>query len=123
MLNANKQTVYYATFSYAEPLKDEYGNETSETKTVYSAPVKTAWNVRYVDSVAEVTMFGTLARDTLRIVAPKKGFPLDENSILWFGIEPPDPYDPTSPKHNYVVSGIRPGLSVVVFYARKVDVS
>ena len=123
MLNVNKQTVYYATFVSKEPLKDEYGNETSETKTVYSAPVKTAWNVRYVDSVAEVTMFGTLARDTLRIVAPKKDFPLDENSILWVGKEPPKPYDPVSPKHNYVVSGIRPGLSVVVFYARKVDVS
>jgi hypothetical protein len=68
-------------------------------------------------------MFGIKASSTLRIVAPKDGFPLDEASILWYGKEPKTPYDPTNTEHNYAIAGIRPSLNELVFYARKVDIS
>ena len=122
-LNRNKQPLYYATFvSKAEAL-DEYGNPTGDYAITYSTPVQAMWNVSFVESDAEVEMFGIAASSTLRIVAPKDGFPLDEASILWFGKEPETPYNATSPKHNYAVAGIRPSLNELVFYAKRVDAS
>lgn len=123
LLERNKQCIYYALYEGKEPLTDEYGNPTGEYEITYSFPVKVAWNVGFVESDAEVEMFGITASSTLRIVAPKDGFPLDEASILWYGKEPKTPYDPTNPEHNYAVAGKRPSLNELVFYARKVDIS
>ena len=122
-LSRNKQPIYCATFISKTEVLDEYGNPTGQFSITYSAPVKAMWNVGFVESDAEVEMFGINATDTLRIVAPKQGFPLDTASILWFGKEPESPYVATSPKHNYVVAGIRPSLNELVFYARRVEVS
>lgn len=122
-LNRNKQPIYYATFVSKEEAKDDYGNGTGTWIITYSTPQKVMWNVGFVESDAEVEMFGISAMSTLRIVAPKKGFPLNETSILWFGKEPPSPYNPTNPKHNYVVAGMRPSLNEMVFYARKVEMN
>lgn len=122
-LNRNKQPIYYATFVSKEEILDEYGNPTGQYKLTYTAPQRANWNVGFVESDAEVEMFGISAMSTLRIVAPKKGFPLNETSILWFGKEPPSPYNPTNPKHNYVVAGMRPSLNEMVFYARKVEMN
>lgn len=122
-LNRNRQLIYYATFVSKSEVKDEYGNPTGAWQITYSSPIKAMWNVSYVKSDAEVEMFGISAMSTLRIVAPKDGFPLDTASIMWYGKEPETPYDPTSPKHNYVVAGIRPSLNELVFYAKRVDVS
>lgn len=122
-LNRNRQLIYYATFVSKSEVKDEYGNPTGAWQITYSSPIKAMWNVSYVKSDAEVEMFGISAMSTLRIVAPKDGFPLDEASILWYGKEPVTPYDATKPLHNYALAGIRPSLNNVVFYAKKVDVS
>jgi len=123
ILNRNRQPVWYATFASKSEVVDEYGNSTGTWQITYSTPKVAHWNVGFVESDAEVEMFGVSAMSTLRIVAPKNDFPLDETSILWFGKEPPSPYDPTNPKHNYVVAGMRPSLNEMVFYAKKVDVS
>lgn len=122
-LNRNRQLVYYATFVSKSEVKDEYGNHTGAWQITYSSPIKAMWNVSYVKSDAEVEMFGISAMSTIRIVAPKDGFSLDEASILWYGKEPVTPYDATKPLHNYALAGIRPSLNNVVFYAKKVDVS
>ena len=122
-LNRNKQPLYYATFvSKAEAL-DEYGNPTGNYAITYSTPVQAMWNVSFVESDAEVEMFGIQSKDMLRIVAPKQGFPLNEASILWYGITPETPYTATAPKHNYAIAGIRPSLNELVFYAKRVDAS
>lgn len=112
----NKQTLHYATYAGKTEIVDEWGNQTGEYEVTYSAPVAAKWNVGFVESDAEVQMFGISAQSTLRIVAPKQGFPLDESSIIWYGVEPTEP-------HNYVVAGIRPSLNELVFYARKVDMT
>ena len=41
-----------------------------------------------VESDADVAMFGVQAIDTIVGVADRAGFPLDETSILWYGITP-----------------------------------
>ena len=38
-LKRNQRTFYYATVTGTEPIYDEYGNDTLETRTIYSAPL------------------------------------------------------------------------------------
>jgi hypothetical protein len=124
ILNRNKQPIHYATFASKEEILDEYGNPTGQYKLTYTTPQRASWNVGFVESDAEVEMFGIAASSTLRIVAPKDGFPLDETSILWFGITPEIKQDGTTDTaHNYRVVGIRPSLNTVKFYAQKVSVT
>jgi hypothetical protein len=119
-LNRNRQPLYYATYVSKTAIKDEYGNETGESQITYSTPVAVNWNVRAVESDAEVEMFGIQAINTIRVVA-EKPLPIDEASIIWFGTDVPDPYNPVAPGHNYRIAGIPPTLNDAVFYAVKVD--
>ena len=123
-LNKNKQSIYYATFVSKTEIVDEYDNATGEYEITYTAPAKTAWNVNVVESDADVAMFGVQAIDTIVGVADRAGFPLDETSILWYGITPTIKEDGTTDTaHNYRVVGIRPSLNTVKFYAQKVSVT
>lgn len=119
-LSRNTQPLYYATFVGKTEITDEYGKGTGQYQITYSAPVEAKWNVGFVESDAEVEMFGIKATSTLKIVASRRNFPLDDASILWYGKEPQTPYNATAPQNNYVVAGIRPSLNGVVFYAKKV---
>ena len=123
-LNRNQQPIYYATFVSKTEIVDEYENATGEYKITYSAPVKAAWNVSVVESEADIAMFGVQALDAIVGVASRNGFPLDETSILWYGITPTIKEDGTTDTaHNYRVVGIRPSLNTVKFYAQKVSVT
>jgi hypothetical protein len=119
-LTKNKQPLYYATYVSKTEILDEYDNGTGQFQITYSAPVAANWNVRAVESDAEVEMFGILAKDTIRVVC-EKPLPIDEASIIWFGTDVPDPYNPVAPGHNYRIAGIPPTLNDAVFYAVKVD--
>ena len=124
VLNKNAQPVWYANYSSKTEIVDEYENATGEYKITYSAPVKAAWNVSVVESEADIAMFGVQALDAIVGVASRNGFPLDETSILWYGITPEIKQDGTTDTaHNYRVVGIRPSLNTVKFYAQKVSVT
>lgn len=119
-LNRNKQQLYYATYVSKTEIEDEYGNGTGAYQITYSAPVAANWNVRGVESDAEVEMFGILAKDTVRIVC-EKPLPIDSASIIWFGNTPATPYVATAPGHNYRIAGIPPTLNDAVFYAVRIS--
>lgn len=120
----NKQPIHYATYSSKTEILDEYDNPTGAYTVTYSNPVSANWNVGYVESEAEVQAFGIQAVDTIVVVAEKDGFPLDESSILWYGITPTlEENGTTKTPHNYRIAGIRPSLNTVKFYAQKVDVT
>jgi len=123
-LRRNTQPIWYANYSGKTELTDEYGNSLGEYEITYTAPTKTAWNVNVVESDADVAMFGVQAIDTIVGVAPRNGFPLDETSILWYGITPTIKEDGTTDTaHNYRVVGMRSSLNAVRFYAQRVDVT
>ena len=78
----------------------------------------------YIESEADVQMFGVQASDTVVIVADKAGFTLTPESILWWGVTPTIKEDGTTDTaHNYRVVGIRPSLNTVKVYAQKVSVT
>jgi len=123
-LKKNTQPIWYANYSGKTELTDEYGNSIGEYEITYTAPTKTAWNVAYIESEADVQMFGVQASDTVVIVAPKVGFTLTPESILWWGVTPTIKEDGTTDTaHNYRVVGIRPSLNAVKVYAQKVSVT
>lgn len=119
-LSRNKQELYYATYKAKTEVTDDYGNKTGEYTISYNSPVKASWNVAFADSDAEVEMFGIDSKNILRIVADKD-CPVDDASILWFGITPHDPFAENAPDHNYKVVGARPSLNGFMFYASKID--
>lgn len=120
----NAQPIWYSNYSSKTELTDEDGNSLGEYEITYTAPTKTAWNVAYIESEADVQMFGVQASDTVVIVADKAGFTLTPESILWYGIAPTIKEDGTTDTaHNYRVVGIRPSLNTVRFYAQKVSVT
>ncbi len=123
-LNKNAQPIWYANYSGKTELTDEHENSLGEYEITYTAPTKTAWNVAYIESEADVQMFGVQASDTVVIVVDKAGFTLTPESILWWGVTPNIKADGTTDTaHNYRVVGIRPSLNTVKFYAQKVSVT
>ena len=120
----NRQPVWYSTFVSKTEIVDEYENTTGEYKITYSAPVKAAWNVSVVESEADIAMFGVQAIDTIVGVGGRAGFPLDETSILWYGITPEIKQDGTTDTaFNYRVVGIRRTLNELRFYAQKINIT
>ena len=68
--NRNKRPLWFANLYKTEPLKDEYGNETGESKYYYTAPEKIMANVAYVSSDSELAMFGAKLNDLIKILLP-----------------------------------------------------
>ena len=74
-LNRNKRQLYYALKVDETTDKDEYGNETGEDA---------------------VQAFGNFTGYSRTMFVADNACPIDEDSIVWFGIEPTE-------AHNYIV--------------------
>lgn len=88
--------LYYATVVSTEPIKDEYGNDTLELRTVYSSPIALRANVSANAGQEAVTVFGALTGYSRTISYSGEDCPLDEGALVWFGVDVHGP-------HNYVV--------------------
>ena len=95
-LNRNKRLIHYATLLREEKMYDEYGNETGDTKPVYSVAVPLNCNVSAAFGEEAVEAFGSFTGYNRTITVADPMCPIDENSIIWFGVEPNKP-------HNYIV--------------------
>lgn len=88
--------LYYATVLSTEPIKDEYGNDTLELKTVYSSPIAIRANVSANAGQEAVNVFGALTGYSRTISYSGETCPLDEGTLVWFGVDVNGP-------HNYLV--------------------
>jgi hypothetical protein len=96
-LKRNQRPFYYATVESTEPIFDEYGNDTLETKTVYGTPVLLKANISANVGEDVVETFGTHT-EYHRTVSMTK-CPLIEGDKIWFGV------DPTG-ENNYTVAKV-----------------
>lgn len=87
---------YYATALSTEPIKDDYGNDTLELKTVYSSPVALRAIVSANAGQEAMNVFGALTGYSRTISYSGESCPLDEGTLVWFGVDVNGP-------HNYVV--------------------
>lgn len=124
LMQRNKQPIWYANYESKEEIIDEYGNSTGSYEIKYTKPKRAMWNVGVIDSDTEVEMYGLNAQDVIRIVADKKNFPLNETSVIWYGVTPTLKDDGvTYTPYNYNKIVIRSTLNTVTVYAQRVDIS
>ncbi len=95
-LQRNWRKLYYASPQSTEPIFDEYGNETLETKTIYSEPVELNVNVSANIGEDSVNVFGAQTEYSRTVTFCGATCPLVEGSIVWFGVD-------ASESHNYIV--------------------
>lgn len=95
-LQRNWRTLYYASPQGTESILDDYGNETLETKTIYSEATELHVNVSANAGQEAMNAFGSLTEYSRTVTYFGETCPLVEGSIVWFGID-------VSEGHNYIV--------------------
>lgn len=95
-LQRNWRELYYANIESTEPIKDEYGNDTLEVRTVYSSPTAFRANISANAGQEAVSVFGAMTGYSRTISMVGDSCPLDEGSLIWFAVDVSGP-------HNYVV--------------------
>lgn len=115
-LNRNKRKLYYALYTGAEPIFDEYGNETGETKLIYGKATPFYGNVSAASGEEAVQAFGSFTNYSRTLSVADNNCPITENSIVWFGIEPTEP-------HNYIVTRKADSRNGILYALQEVTVS
>lgn len=95
-LNRNKRLIHYALRTGETANTDEYGNETGESTPTYSKPVALYCNVSAANGEDAVQAFGSFTGYSRTLCVADTSCPIDEDSIVWFGVPETDPY-------NYIV--------------------
>lgn len=96
-LKRNQRPFYYSTIEGTEPILDEWGNDTLETRTIYGDPVRLKANVSANIGEEAVELFGSQTEYSRTISMAK--CPLTEGDKIWFGIKP-------TAENNYTVAKI-----------------
>lgn len=87
-LKRNQKTLYYALYEDEVPILDDNGDDTLETKTGYSRPVKFNANVSAGKGEAEENIFGKDVDFTRAIFTTNTTLPIDEYSRIWLETKP-----------------------------------
>lgn len=96
-LNKNKQLIHYALYLGDRAIVDEYGDETGEYLPVYGEAVALRCNVSSAVGEDAVQAFGSFTNYTRIACVADATCPIEERSIVWFGVDPTEPY-------NYIVT-------------------
>ena len=95
-LNRNKRQIYYALRTGDTANVDEYGNETGEHTPTYGERIALRCHISAATGQEAVQAFGSFTGYSRTMSVADNLCPIEEDSIIWFGIEPTDP-------HNYIV--------------------
>lgn len=115
-LNRNKRMIYYAGRTAEVENIDEWGNKTSEVTPVYDEPTPLFCNVSAATGEDAVRAFGSFTGYSRTVFVADSSCPIDENTIVWFGVTPPDP-------HNYIVVRKADSKNGILYALREVTVS
>ena len=87
-LERNKRAFYYALYAGKTAMKDEYGNETSESRVEYSKPVSCRGNISAAHGETDTRQFGEHEVYDRVIVMSNRDTPIDEYAVLWVDSSP-----------------------------------
>ena len=120
-LSQNKQTIYYKLLGGVSDVEIG-GLKTGEKQKDYTTLTQARMNVSAARGTADVEQFGVTDNYDRTLVTDDMNCPIDEQSILWIGI---DPYSATGEEvpHNYKVVRVARSLNSVMYAIRKVTVS
>lgn len=123
-LNRNKTKFYYALYESKQPVKDEYGNPTSEYEIVHSDPKKYFANISAAKGETQTRQFGE-SEDYDKVIVMDNNLPrIDEYSVLWIDKLPQFDNDgKTTTPYDYEVKEVASSLNSVSIAVSKVNVS
>ena len=145
ILSRNKKDLWYANVSASSYVTDNNGLKTGEKEVTYTTPVKARMSMAISSGannlgsqcIASLEPYGLVTGYTARAVTEDMNCAMDEQSLVWYGIEPthtesqnrtvdgqtttvevevPNP-------HNYTVVRKAKSLNHLIYYLKEVDVS
>lgn len=96
-LRRNQRTLYYAQYIGETDILDANGNLTGESEPTYGNIEMLRVNISASAGTEAIDAFGGFNNYTRTITVTDVNCPLNEDSIVWFGIEP-------TGAHNYIVT-------------------
>ena len=121
-MKRNHQCFYYCLYKGLEPILDENGFETGESKVLYSSPVQTYAPISAAYGTAQIELFGTNEGYDKVILIDNPACHMDENTVLFLDKEPEFDDDGT-PLYDYIVKRVARSINSVAYGLRKVKVS
>lgn len=145
LLERNKKVIWYATRASSSPVMDTNGLRTGEREQTYNTPVKARMSMAISSGannlgsqgIASLEPYGLVTGYTARAVTEDMNCPMDEQSRIWYGIEPThtetrnsvvdgqtvsEDVEVPNP-HNYKVVRKARSLNHLIYYLKEVDVS
>ena len=144
VLERNKQDIWYALRLDESYVTDENGLKTGEKTQTYGQPIKDRMSMAISSGannlgsqgIAELELYGITTGYTHRAVTENLDCPMNEESLVWYGIEPTRTVRITSEVNGELVTteqtvSVPPNFTVVrkakslnhlIFYLKEVDV-
>ena len=113
-LARNKRSFFYATYQGKTKKYDTDGNYTGVSEITYSDPIEADMNISPSLGRADLESFGITAQYTHTIVTDDMACPMDEHSIIWYGI-------PVTAPHNFVVVRKAEALNHLIYALQQVS--
>lgn len=113
-LARNERSFFYATYLGKTKKYDTDGNYTGQSEVIYSDPVEIKANISPSLGRAELESFGITSGYTHTIVTDDMECPINEYSILWYGI-------PVTSPHNFVVVRKAEALNHIIYALQEVS--
>ena len=115
-LNRNKRLAYYALRTGETVNFDEYGNETGESSPTYGKIHALRVNISAASGEEATEAFGSFTGYSRTMYVADATCPIDENSIIWFGI-------PITEPHNYLVVRKADSINGILYALQEVTVT
>ena len=122
LLKRNESSFYYLLYLSKEQAVNEEGDETGESKVIYSAPVLMKANVSAATGYAQTELSANSITYDKVIVTSDMSCPIDENSVLFVDKKPE--FDTQgNPLYDYTVKRVAKSLNSISIAVSKVAVS
>ena len=115
-LNKNKRGIYYALYTGEDKILDEYGNETGESNPTYGEITELRCNISGASGDEVVQAFGSFTNYTRVVCVADNNCPIAEQTVVWFGVPPTEPY-------NYIVTRKADSKNGILYALQEVKVS
>ena len=115
-LNRNKRYVRYALRTGETANVDEYGNETGESTPTYGTIEALRVNISAASGVEATEAFGSFTGYSRTMFIADNACPIDVDSVIWFGVAPPAPY-------NYIVVRKADSVNGILYALQEVTVT
>ena len=132
VLSRNKQDIWYANRTGETYVTDTNGLKTGEKTQAYGNPVKARMSMAISSGannlgsqgIAELERYGITTGYTHRAVTEDLNCPMNEESRIWFGIQPTKVVNgvTVSVPHNFKVVRKAKSLNHLIYYLKEVDV-